>query len=48
VQQILELYAQRSDLRGRLHQGRTILQAAAQRSFDEALRVIVSDLVVTF
>jgi polysaccharide pyruvyl transferase CsaB len=48
VQQILELYAQRSDLRGRLHQGRTILQAAAQRAFDEALRVIVSDLVVTF
>lgn len=47
VQQILELYAQRSDLRERLHQARTILQTAAQRSLDEAMRVIASDLVGT-
>ncbi len=44
VQQILDLYDQRSDLRERLHRARTILQTAAQRSFDEAMRVIASDL----
>jgi polysaccharide pyruvyl transferase WcaK-like protein len=47
VQQILELYIQRADVRERLHRARTILQTAAQRSFDEAMRVIASDLGVT-
>ncbi|MFN4218455.1 MAG: polysaccharide pyruvyl transferase CsaB [Candidatus Bipolaricaulia bacterium] len=44
VQHILELYARQAALRERLHQARTILQTTAQRSLDEAMRVIASDL----
>ncbi len=47
VRQILELYAQQSDLRECLRRARTILQTAAQRSLDEAMRVIASDLALT-
>ncbi len=46
VQQILELYAQRAELRERLYQARTTLQTAAQRSLDATMRMIASDLGV--
>lgn len=40
VQQMLELYAQRAELRERLHRARMILQTAAQRSLEEAIGAI--------
>lgn len=47
VQKIRELYAQRSDVRERLHRARMLLQTAARRALDEAMHMIASDLVVT-
>jgi len=44
VQQIFELYAQRADLRERLHRARTALQTTAQRSLGEVIHAIATDL----
>lgn len=44
---ILELYAQRAEIREHLLRARTILQTAARRALDETMRVIVSDLDAT-
>lgn len=47
VQQILELSARRVELQEHLRQARTTLQTTAQRSLDEAISVIASDLGIT-
>lgn len=47
VQQILELSARRAELQERLRQARTTLQTTAQRSLDEVIHMIASDLGVT-